>query len=182
MTESLALDDPTPTDDPTPVDKPLPRLRVVNTTGVGFKTKIYIDDEDVSACFNNVQVTAGLKDSVMVQLDALVCEIEIDNAQVLEMPAEGTRELLIKHGWTPPVEPVIVPAATTVTRTHRYEPLDSELFNYGEAVSGRELVNRLMERVEQDWEPSDSDTLTVERVYDEDGLPIPGKRSYSLTL
>lgn len=79
-----------------------PRLRVENTTGNGWQTKIFIDDVDVSTCFNNVRVTAGLKDAVVVELDAIMAECIVDGHLQVKMPVDGTRELLIKHGWTPP--------------------------------------------------------------------------------
>jgi hypothetical protein len=110
------------------------RLKIVNTEGVGFKTK---------------------------------------------MPVDGTRELLVKHGWTPPVEPKVVKAVRT---TFPYEPLDFGLVEDGESVGGVELLSRFFSRVQQDWEPNNGDVLTVFRAFDEDGDPIPGKRKYILEL
>ena len=81
-----------------------PRLRVENTSGVGYKTKIFIDEQDVSECFSDVKVTAGVKGAVTVELEALVAECFIDGHMQLKLVGDGTRELLIKHGWMPPAE------------------------------------------------------------------------------
>lgn len=95
------------------------------------------------------------------------------------MPVDGTRELLVKHGWTPPAEPKVVKAVRT---TFPYEPLDFGLVDYGEQIDGTELLDRFFDRVQQDWEPNDGDVLTVSRAFDEYGDPIPGKRKYILEL
>lgn len=80
------------------------RMRIVNTSGVGFQTKIFIDDIDVSTCFSDLRVVVGLKDAVKVELEAVVVEIEFDGVNEIRMPFEGTREMLIRHGWTPPIQ------------------------------------------------------------------------------
>lgn len=94
-----------------------PRLRVVNTTGLGHQTQVFIDDQDVSSCFNEMTVAITMRGAVEVTLNAIVCELEFDNVPVLEMPCEGTREVLIKHGWTPPPEPA--PEGPAVPRPWR---------------------------------------------------------------
>lgn len=81
----------------------LPRLRIVNTTGVGFKTKVYVDDVDISECFSSAVIRMGLKDSVQVLFEAVASQVDIDGMQHIEMP-EHTRELLTKFGWTPPAD------------------------------------------------------------------------------
>jgi hypothetical protein len=81
----------------------IPRLRIVNTSGAACTTKIYIDDHDVSSAFNGFTVKAGLYGGVAVQLDAPIAELELEgDATELELPRPETRELLLKHGWTPP--------------------------------------------------------------------------------
>lgn len=154
----------------------LPRLRVVNTTGAGFHTQVFIDDQDVSSCFNAATITTTLRGPVEVQLNAIICEIEIDNAMSLRMPNEGTRELLIKHGWTPPAEHVVVPA---VHKHVPYEPLDHDLMDASTPISGNDLMDRFIERVRSDWTPNEDDSLTVSRVYDEDGDVVAGKFVYT---
>jgi len=81
-----------------------PRLRIVNTTGVGSRTQIFIDDTDVSGCFSSATIKADLNDAVKVELEAVVVEIEFEGGKELRMPFTGTRELLIRHGWTPPAQ------------------------------------------------------------------------------
>lgn len=81
-------------------------MRIVNNTGVGYMTKIYIDDVDVSECFADVKITAALKDVVKVEMEAIVVEIDFEGVKELRMPMPGTREVLIQHGWTPPVQEI----------------------------------------------------------------------------
>lgn len=83
-----------------------PRMRIVNTTGVGYKTKIFIDDVDVSDCFSDLRVIVGLKDTVKVEMEATVVAIDFEGVEEIRMPLSGTRELLIRHGWTPPVQSI----------------------------------------------------------------------------
>lgn len=81
-----------------------PRMRIVNKSGVGFKTQIFIDDVDVSDCFTDLKIVVGLKDAVKVEMEAVVVEIEFEGVNEIRMPFEGTREMLIRHGWTPPAQ------------------------------------------------------------------------------
>lgn len=81
----------------------LPRLRIVNTSGAACTTKIFIDDQDVSSAFNGFTVKAGLYGGVCVQLDAPIAELELEgDATALDFPRPETREMLVRHGWTPP--------------------------------------------------------------------------------
>lgn len=80
----------------------MPRLRIVNTSGAGFRTKIYIDDLDVSGCFNTAIVTSTVKDQVTAVLTAVPCDVEFD--AVTQIEVDFIRELLIERGWTPPAE------------------------------------------------------------------------------
>jgi hypothetical protein len=184
-----------------PTGKPLaPRLRVVNTDGRGFKTQVYIDDRDVSDCFSNVTVNAGVTGAVRVELEALVCEVCVDSADNLmqvTMPGDATHDLLVRYGWTPPAEPVTLPA-TSVRKVDDSTTLDpglfassrgrnkllveDELFTTGEPTTGRELLDRFFEQVQHNWEPSEGDTLQVARVDSFDGTPVPGLRRYTLSL
>lgn len=158
----------------------MPRLRIVNSSGLGHQTQIFIDDVDVSDCFNSLTVNTSVDSGVEVQLNAIICEFEVENALRLRMPVDGTRELLIKHGWTPPTEPVGIPVESRVIP---YESVGHDLVEPGEQVSGEELIGRLFERIREHWAPNLDDTLTVERVYREtDGLPVPGRRVYTLRV
>lgn len=87
-----------------------PRMRIVNDSGIGRNTKIFIDDVDVSGCFADVRITAGVKDVVVAQLEAILVEVEFEGVERLMIPFAGTRELLIKYGWTPPAEDDIIDA------------------------------------------------------------------------
>lgn len=80
------------------------RLRIVNKGGVGRNTKVYIDDLDVSSCFNAVTVHAHNKDVVIATLQAVVLETEFEDVPVVTFPQPAVKELLIKHGWTPPTK------------------------------------------------------------------------------
>jgi hypothetical protein len=175
------------------------KLRIVNTDGRGINTKVFIDDQDVSECFRAVRVEAGISGAVTAELEAVACEVEFNDVAQLKLPNDTTRELLIKHGWTPPAEPVEVPVVVrrktagamestgpnSVYAWDAQKPLDPvvDLFtDYGEPIGGRELLNRFFERVQRDWEPNEHDELTARRVYDERGREIPGRREYTLTL
>jgi hypothetical protein len=83
-----------------------PRLRIVNNGGVGWTTKIFIDDVDVSNAFSKAVITTDLDSAVKVELEAVVLEIDFEGTKELRMPFTGTRELLIRHGWTPPVQTI----------------------------------------------------------------------------
>lgn len=156
-----------------------PRLRVVNNTGIGPDTKIFIDDQDVSSCFNSVAVKTDVGTGVTVELNAICCEVEIGEAMHLRMPVDGTRDLLIKHGWVPPVEPVEVPAEKIVTP---YESIIHDLVEPGETISGEDLIERFFERVKEKWTPNLDDTLTVTRTRRGNGTLIPGRRTYTLRV
>lgn len=81
-------------------------LRIVNSGGIGRNTKIFIDDQDVSSCFSAVKINADISGSVQAELEAVIVEIEFEGGKELRMPFAGTRELLIRHGWTPPVQEI----------------------------------------------------------------------------
>lgn len=80
---------------------PRPKVRIENTSGVAWRTKIFIDDVDVSACFMDATVRMEPGCVVVADLTVIVAELDIDGARLV-FPVDGTRELLIKHGWTPP--------------------------------------------------------------------------------
>lgn len=84
----------------------MPRLRIVNVAkgpGVvaGRCTKIYIDDVDVTRCFNFVQVTSGIKGAVEATLGAYVNQVEFEAHMPTQVTPE-TRDMLVHLGWTPP--------------------------------------------------------------------------------
>lgn len=87
----------------------MPRVRVVNKSnkpepGVmpGFRTKVYIDDVDISACLESVRVDARVKGPVTATLTVYVNELDLDDDMVLQL-GPGAPDLLIKHGWVPPL-------------------------------------------------------------------------------
>lgn len=78
-----------------------PRVRIENTSGIGHRTKIYIDGVDVSDCFMDATVRLQPDHIVVADLTVMVAELDVDGARLV-FPVDGTRELLVKHGWTPP--------------------------------------------------------------------------------
>jgi hypothetical protein len=85
-------------------------VRIENSTGVGFKTKVFIDGADVSYCVQDVVVHASVKDAVTATLTVLVSELDIDGPH-LRVPldpgatvTDGAHKLLVSHGWTPPAD------------------------------------------------------------------------------
>lgn len=82
------------------------RLKIVNTGGAAWKTQITIDDNDVSSCFSGYRITGTVGEAVKVELDVVVAEIDFEGTKELRMPMPGTREVLIRHGWTPPAQEI----------------------------------------------------------------------------
>lgn len=84
----------------------MPRVRIINAAKgpgaiTGRKTKIYVDDVDISACVKDVQVHAGIEDVVTATLSVFVNEVEFDGGLITDVPPM-TRDALIGLGWTPP--------------------------------------------------------------------------------
>lgn len=158
-----------------------PRVRIENASGIGYQTKIYIDDQDVSGCFNSVTITCDLNGTAHATLHATAVEIAAGGEMLqLELPDERTAALLVKYGWTPPAQPVLV----EYERRHSVvtPPLEHELFTPGERVSGRELMDRFIERLRSEWAPDENASLTVARVRTDDGEIVAGKRAYTLEV
>lgn len=150
-------------------------------------TRVFIDDHDVSECFNAVKLSADIRGGMAAELSALAVAVDVSGIEQLRMPADATRDLLIRHGWTPPAEPVVVPATTQIRtngETVAYESVAPGLIddNHVGPVSGRDLLDRFITRIQNEWEPGDNDTLTIERVTDDNDQPVPGKRRYTLQL
>lgn len=82
------------------------RLKITNGGGAAWKTKITVDDQDVSGCFSGYRITGAVGEAVKVELDVVVAEIDFEGTKELRMPFAGTRELLIRHGWTPPAQAI----------------------------------------------------------------------------
>lgn len=80
-------------------------FKIWNDSDAGFKTKIEIDGERVEHCFSNLAITAGVKDAVKIELDMPIAEqLRSDKPARLVFPLADSRDLLIKHGWTPPAD------------------------------------------------------------------------------
>lgn len=168
-----------------------PRVRIVNRDGRGLMTQVFIDDVDVSSCFSGVNIKAGVHNAVTAQLEAVVVAVDFDGVEHLRMPAaETTRELLIRHGWTPPAEPVEVPSETrainaSILSENEWETLRRAMLGSADdcpAVGGRELLDQFLERLESEWEPKEGDTLSVERVKDEHGNSLDDRLRYTLQV
>lgn len=79
-------------------------FKIWNDSDAGYQTRIEIDGEQVSGLFNSLTITAGIKAPVRIELDMPLGEQGWvgDEPAELVFPIDGSRELLIKHGWTPP--------------------------------------------------------------------------------
>lgn len=84
-------------------------FKIWNDGDYGRDCHIEIDGEDVSGKFQSLTVTADLKSAVKIEMDMPIAEVPVDRMWRgddqpvrLIFPIGGTRELLIKHGWTPP--------------------------------------------------------------------------------
>jgi hypothetical protein len=85
-------------------------FKIWNDGDSGRNCHIEIDGEDVSASFHHLQIVAGLKTAVEIELDPIVAEVPErrfdsdpdDGATRLVFGTAETRELLVRHGWTPP--------------------------------------------------------------------------------
>ena len=76
-------------------------MRVVNESGIGRNTKVYIDGQDVSGCFNGFQVSADIKSVVEGELSLVMAEVEFYGDTQLRL-SSATHDVLVKFGWTPP--------------------------------------------------------------------------------
>jgi hypothetical protein len=86
-------------------------FKIWNDSDAGHKTRIEIDGEDVSRYFSSLSITAGVRDAVKIELDIPAGErgwMRSEDPATLVFPIDGTRELLIKHGWTPPPVDAVV--------------------------------------------------------------------------
>jgi hypothetical protein len=86
-------------------------LRVVNDTGKGRDTRVYIDGEEVTSNFDGARIAISVeaKSAVEITLNPLVYEIDTGTFEVTEKNTklvffEQTRDLLVKHGWVAPSE------------------------------------------------------------------------------
>lgn len=93
-----------------PFGPAIPLVRIENSTGVGFKTKVFIDGVDVSNCVSDAVIHTPLEDAVTATLTVLVSELDIDGSH-LRVPlapgatvTDGAHKLLVQHGWTPPAD------------------------------------------------------------------------------
>lgn len=83
----------------------VPLVRIENDTGVGFKTKVFIDGVDVSSCVTDAVIHTPVDGVVTATLKVLVSELEIDGAKTTMESftvRPGAQELLVRNGWTPP--------------------------------------------------------------------------------
>lgn len=88
-------------------------FKIWNDSDAGYMTRVEIDGEEVSGNFQSLTITAGVKTAVEIELEPLVVEVpesrfstgfDDDGPTRLIFGTKDTRELLIKHGWTPPAE------------------------------------------------------------------------------
>jgi hypothetical protein len=80
-------------------------FKIWNDSDDGRRCRIEVDGEDISGAFNKLSITADIKSAVEIELEMGVFEQERTNGDVrLVFAGKDTRELLIKHGWTPPSE------------------------------------------------------------------------------
>lgn len=79
-------------------------FKIWNDGDIGRDCHIEINGEDVSACVQTLAVHADASGPVTIALGLGVFET-ITPARPLRLWfANDTRDLLIKHGWTPPSE------------------------------------------------------------------------------
>lgn len=81
-------------------------FKVWNDSDAGYQTHIVIDGVEVSEQFNSLTITAGIKTAVQIELDMPIVEQGRFEGEPTKLvfPVGGSRELLIKHGWTPPAD------------------------------------------------------------------------------
>jgi len=80
-------------------------FKVWNDGVYGRTTHIEIDGEDVTGKFHQLVITAGIDGMVDVALGMPVAEQNLPGRPArLAFPVAGQRELLVKHGWTPPAD------------------------------------------------------------------------------
>lgn len=80
-------------------------FRITNGTGLGRDTYVVIDGEDVSPDLQAVTVRASANGLVEIELEPLVTEAPAFGGRPARVVFGGaTRDLLIRHGWTPPAD------------------------------------------------------------------------------
>lgn len=87
-------------------------FKIWNDGNYGRDCHVEIDGEDISMHLQHLRITAGVKTAVEIELEPIVEEVPVgrfkgpdDNGPTrLIFGTKDTRELLIKHGWTPPQE------------------------------------------------------------------------------
>jgi len=85
-------------------------FKIWNDGNAGHNCHIEIDGEDVSHIFRALSITADIKSVVRIEMDPVVAEVPKrrfdsdpdDGRTRLIFGTKDTRELLVKHGWTPP--------------------------------------------------------------------------------
>ncbi len=78
-----------------------PHVKVTNDSLVGWKTKISIDGQDISAWCQKAEVLYSAKGLNIVRIDLLAGSLEVESDAQFELdPASAA--LLVAQGWTPP--------------------------------------------------------------------------------
>lgn len=94
-----------------------PVVRITNDELAAWNSRIEIDGHDISRWVAHYEVIGDTRDATILRLDILVggLEIEAPMAGDLELGA-GTKALLIKNGWLPPVKKVEGPETLNESR------------------------------------------------------------------
>jgi len=78
-----------------------PKVRIVNTTQNAHRTRIWLDDVEVTKWCSGYRLSATYKGVTTLNLAISCGEVEVDGVPQLRFAA-GAEGLLERHGWTPP--------------------------------------------------------------------------------
>lgn len=82
-----------------------PVVRITNHQLPAISSCIELDGRDISTWVSHYEVIGNIRDATILRLDILVGGLEITAPMTEELDlGPGAETLLIKHGWTPPVE------------------------------------------------------------------------------
>lgn len=82
-----------------------PSVRITNDALPGYKTKIFLNDQDISPWCFEYRVGATVKEATILELKLFCGSLDVEEPMIGELGVTPVVEaMLIKHGWTPPVE------------------------------------------------------------------------------
>lgn len=103
--ESVLSSLPDPDAPPPPKQPTWPTLRIQNPTMVGRRTRMWLDDKEISNWVYRYQLEADIKSANTLRLELYIGAVEIDQPVVPIVELDRSLQAaLIAQGWSPPVD------------------------------------------------------------------------------